>query len=53
MNVAQLIAEIKSKKSYLCVGLDTDITKLPDGISKDTDGILQFNKEEVHRVSFV
>lgn len=45
MNVAQLIAEIKIKQSYLCVGLDTDITKLPDGITKDAAGILQFNKE--------
>ena len=45
MNVAQLIAEIKTKQSYLCVGLDTDITKLPDGITKNTAGILQFNKE--------
>ena len=45
MNVAQLIAEIKRKQSYLCVGLDTDITKLPDGITKDVAGILQFNKE--------
>jgi len=45
VNVAQLITEIKSKKSYLCVGLDTDITKLPDGISKDASGILAFNKE--------
>jgi orotidine-5'-phosphate decarboxylase len=45
VNVTQLINEIKSKKSYLCVGLDTDITKLPDGLSKDAEGILAFNKE--------
>ena len=45
MNVAQLTDEIKSKKSYLCVGLDTDISKLPEGISKDADGILAFNRE--------
>ena len=44
MNVSQLISEIKTKKSYLCVGLDTDITKLPDGISKNAQGILDFNK---------
>jgi len=30
------------------VGLDTDITKLPEGISKDTEGILQFNKEIIN-----
>lgn len=48
MNVAQLINEIKVKKSYLCVGLDTDITKLPDGISKNAQGILDFNKEIIN-----
>ena len=30
------------------MGLDTDITKLPEGISKDTEGILQFNKEIIN-----
>ena len=30
------------------MGLDTDITKLPEGISKDMDGILQFNKEIIN-----
>lgn len=44
MNVSQLISEIKTKKSYLCVGLDTDISKLPDGVSKNAQGILDFNK---------
>jgi len=36
---------IKLKQSYLCVGLDTDITRLPDGFSKDYSGIINFNKE--------
>lgn len=44
MNVTKLIQEIKAKKSYLCVGLDTDISKLPDGISKDAKGMLAFNQ---------
>ncbi|MBT6234730.1 orotidine-5'-phosphate decarboxylase [Bacteroidia bacterium] len=48
MNVSQLISEIKSKKSYLCVGLDTDITKLPDGVPKNTSGILEFNREIIN-----
>lgn len=30
------------------MGLDTDISKLPEGISKDTEGILQFNKEIIN-----
>lgn len=44
MNVAQLVEEIKRKQSFLCVGLDTDISKLPKGVSKDIAGMLEFNK---------
>lgn len=44
MNREQLIAEIKSKNSLLCVGLDTDMDKLPDGIERSMAGMLQFNK---------
>lgn len=35
---------IHSLRSCLCVGLDTDINKLPEGIQKSPDGILTFNK---------
>lgn len=44
MNVSELIAEIQRKKSFLCVGLDTDINRLPEGISKDANGIIEFNR---------
>lgn len=44
MNVTELISEIRRKKSFLCVGLDTDITKLPEGISRDAEGIIEFNR---------
>lgn len=44
MLVQQLIEEIKKKKSFLCVGLDTDIDKLPDGIERSPEGMLQFNR---------
>jgi orotidine-5'-phosphate decarboxylase len=44
VNVQELISEIKRKKSFLCVGLDTDISKLPNSVSKDANGILEFNK---------
>lgn len=44
MNISQLVDQIKKKQSFLCVGLDTDISKLPDSLSKDTNGMLAFNK---------
>jgi orotidine-5'-phosphate decarboxylase len=39
-----LIDQIKQKKSYLCVGLDTDITKLPKHLRSDPDAVVKFNK---------
>ncbi len=44
MNKADLVAQIKNKKSYLCVGLDTDITKIPAHVLKAKDPIFEFNK---------
>lgn len=44
MNKADLVASIKSKKSYLCVGLDTDLTKIPSHLLKAKDPIFEFNK---------
>lgn len=43
MNRSQLIEQIKEKKSYLCVGLDTDLTKIPQHIQSIPDAILEFN----------
>ena len=39
-----LYDQIITKKSYLCVGLDTDITKIPDHLKKHPDAIFEFNK---------
>lgn len=44
MNRAELIASIKSKKSFLCVGLDTDIEKIPSHLLSEEDPIFAFNK---------
>lgn len=44
MTREELIYEIKAKHSMLCVGLDTDINKLPAGIEKSMTGMLQFNQ---------
>jgi orotidine-5'-phosphate decarboxylase len=40
----QLISEIKQKKSFLCVGLDTDIDKIPAFLKAYPDPIFEFNK---------
>jgi orotidine-5'-phosphate decarboxylase len=40
----QLISQIKQKKSFLCVGLDTDIQKIPTFLLEFEDPIFEFNK---------
>ena len=45
MNRQQLIEQIKLKKSFLCVGLDTDINKIPKHLLKFDDPVLEFNKQ--------
>jgi orotidine-5'-phosphate decarboxylase len=45
MQKAQLIQEIRTKKSFLCVGLDTDIYKLPKHYAQTPDSVLDFNKK--------
>ena len=40
----QLVQQIKKKKSYLCVGLDTDITKIPKRFLQERDPVFAFNK---------
>jgi len=44
MDKAKLIAEIKSKKSFLCVGLDTDMELIPKHLLETDDPIFEFNK---------
>ena len=44
MNKKQLFENIKRKKSFLCVGLDTDIQKIPEHLKSDEDPIFAFNK---------
>jgi orotidine-5'-phosphate decarboxylase len=45
MTRQQLVGQINQKKSYLCVGLDTDITKIPKHLLSDPDPVFAFNKE--------
>lgn len=45
MTRQQLIEQIFSKKTYLCVGLDTDILKIPNHLKSHPDAIFEFNKQ--------
>jgi orotidine-5'-phosphate decarboxylase len=45
MNRQQLIDLIKRKKSYLCVGLDSDIKKIPSHLLRFDDPVFEFNKQ--------
>ncbi len=44
MNRQQLINEIFTKKTFLCVGLDTNINKIPAHLKNEEDPIFAFNK---------
>lgn len=44
MTTANLISEIKKKQSFLCVGLDVDLEKVPEFLLKEEDPIFSFNK---------
>lgn len=47
MNRQELIAQIRSKRSFLCIGLDTDINKIPKFLLKFDDPVYEFNKQIV------
>ncbi len=40
----QLVEQIREKQSYLCVGLDTDSTKIPKHLLAEPDPVFAFNK---------
>ncbi|TWR29123.1 orotidine-5'-phosphate decarboxylase [Mucilaginibacter pallidiroseus] len=44
MSRSELIGQIKSKKSFLCIGLDTDIDKIPAFLKQYPDPVFEFNK---------
>ena len=44
MTRQELIAQIRQKKSFLCVGLDTDLDKIPAHLLDTEDPIFEFNK---------
>jgi len=44
MTTQELIAQIKKKKSFLCIGLDVDLDKIPSHLLHEQDPIFEFNK---------
>lgn len=44
MTRKELVEQIRLKKSYLCVGLDTDITKIPKHLLSSPEPVFEFNK---------
>jgi orotidine-5'-phosphate decarboxylase len=44
MNKAALVKEIKAKNSFLCIGLDTDIQRIPTHLLDTEDPVYEFNK---------
>ncbi|GAA3585530.1 orotidine-5'-phosphate decarboxylase [Snuella lapsa] len=44
MTTKQLISEIKKKQSFLCIGLDVDLNKIPKYLLQEEDPIFAFNK---------
>ncbi|RZS94810.1 orotidine-5'-phosphate decarboxylase [Cecembia calidifontis] len=45
MNRKQLIKEIQKKRSFLCVGLDTDLSKIPGHLLREKDPVFEFNRQ--------
>jgi len=45
MTHKQLVSQIRQKNSYLCVGLDTDIQKIPKYLLTSKDPLFEFNKQ--------
>ncbi len=44
MTKQELISNIKAKSSFLCIGLDTDLNKIPEHLKKSDDPVFEFNK---------
>ena len=51
MNKQQLIEQIQKKKSFLCIGLDTDINKIPQDLLALEDPVFEFNKQIINKTA--
>ncbi len=45
MTRQELYRQIQDKQSYLCIGLDTDITRIPEHLRRVADPVFEFNRE--------
>jgi len=45
MNRKELLSQIRKKKSFLCIGLDTDQEKIPEHLLTFDDPVFEFNKQ--------
>ena len=45
MNREEIFEQIKKKQSFLCIGLDTDVQKIPKHLLKTDDPVYEFNKQ--------
>ncbi len=43
-----LVQQIREKKSFLCVGLDTDLSKIPPHLLSEEDPVFEFNKQIIN-----
>jgi len=48
MNYGQLVSIIQKKRSFLCVGLDSDILRIPKHLLQEDDPIFSFNKQIIN-----
>lgn len=53
MTTKQLIKQIRIKKSFLCIGLDTDLKKIPKVLLDTADPIFEFNKSIIDATHFL
>ena len=44
MKLSSLVEQIKLKKSYLCVGIDPDLDKIPEHVKNEADPLYFFSK---------
>lgn len=51
MNYNELVNQIKNKQSFLCVGLDSDIKKIPKHLFETNDPIFEFNKAIINNTA--
>ena len=51
MKLSQLENNIKNKKSFLCLGLDTDIDKIPKHLLNNSDPVFEFNKNLIDQLN--